>query len=72
MHGNVIPMIERAQNFGCGDGVCHLQPQHRGIRENNTPAKSVIGLVALQHRDVVLWVTQLHEQPKIQASRPAA
>ena len=72
MHGNVVPMVERAQNFRSGDGVCHLQPQHRGIRENNAPAKSVIGLIALQHHDVVFWVTQLHEQTKIQASGPAA
>ena len=44
----------------------------RGIRENHTPAESVIRLVALKEEDLVRRIGLLHQDGKIQTGRTAA
>ena len=67
MQLNVVPMVERLLHLvGCFD-VPLPHVLERLVREHHTPAKGVVGLVALDHRDVVVRAELFHQQRKVQA-----
>ena len=44
---------------------------HGRVGEHHAPAKGVVRAVALNHRDVMRRIALLHQQAKVQASRPS-
>ena len=65
---DVVPVVERLLHLRSGDGVPVAHIVHGGIGEHHTPAKGVIGLVALHHRHIMSRVHLLHQQCEVKAS----
>ncbi len=65
-------MVERIANELTTHRVGLHQVLKRLVGEHDAPAKGVIGLVALDHRDAVRRVLQLHEQREIKTSGATA
>ena len=61
-HLDIVPMVERIANQLRTDGVCRAQVAKRLVRQNDTPAEGVKRAIALNHRNHVGWVLQLHQQ----------
>ena len=67
---DVVPVVEGLLDGGGGGRVPLAHVLHGGIREHHAPAEGVVGLVALDHRDVVCRVLHFHQQAEIQARWP--
>ena len=67
MDVDVVPVVEGVTDGLGRNRIGFAQVLHGGIREHHAPAEGVIGPVALDHRDFVGRVLQLHEQTEIQA-----
>ena len=68
---NVVPIGKARPDRLGALGVVFLHLLQRVIRQHDTPAKGVIGAVALKNNNLVLRVTQLHRDGKIEARRAA-
>src|SRR5690606_28071488 len=69
---NVVPVVERVTDGLRGHGVSFTQVFHGRVREHHTPAKGVVRSVALDYKNLVLRVLQLHQQTEIQAGWASA
>ena len=71
MHLDVVPMVKGLFDFLRRNGVPGLHVLHGLVREDHSPTKGVIRLVALDHGDVVRGVEFFHQQGEIQSGWPA-
>ena len=71
VHGDVVPVGEVVADRLRADGVVSLHVRQRVVRQHHAPAEGVVGAVALDHRDVMGRVTQLHRAGEIQPRRAA-
>ena len=69
---DVVPMIEGVGDLRRALGVRGAHRAHHRVRKDDAPAERVVGLVALDHGDCVLWPELLHEEPEIEPGRAAA
>jgi hypothetical protein len=69
---DVVPVVEGLLD-GVGRGLVPLaHVVHGGVGEHHAPAEGVVGLVALDDRDVVRRIALLHQQGEVQATGAAA
>jgi hypothetical protein len=68
---DVVPVVEGLLDGGSGGRVPLAHVVHRLVGEHHAPAEGVVGLVALDDRDVVARVQLLHQQPEVQPGRAA-
>ena len=61
MQLDVVPVVEGLLHFGGGFAVPLLHIAHGLVGKHHAPAKSVIGLIALDHGDVVVGTQLFHE-----------
>ena len=71
-HLDIIPVVEGVANQLGADRVGSLQVAQRLVRQHHAPAKGVERAVALDHRDPVRRLLQLHEQAEIQTGGTTA
>ncbi len=69
--GDVVPIGEMLADGGGALRVVGGEIVEGFIGEDDAPAERVVGLVALEHDNLVSRVAQLHRDGKIQARRPA-
>ena len=69
---DVVPMIEGVGDLRRALRVRGAHRAHHRVRKDDAPAERVVGLVALDHGDGVLWPELLHEEPEIEPGRAAA
>jgi len=64
---DVVPVVEGLLHFGGRLWVAASHVLHGGIGEHHAPTEGVVGLVALNHRDIVKRVLAFHQQGEVQA-----
>lgn len=69
---DVVPVVEGVADGLGGHRIGLAQVLHGGVGKHHAPAEGVIWAVALDHRDFVGGILQLHEQTEIQAGGTAA
>src|ERR1700677_986253 len=69
---DVVPMIECVGDLRRALGVRCAHRVHHRVRKDDAPAERVVGLVALDDGDFVLWLELLHEESEIEPGRAAA
>ncbi len=63
---DVVPVVEGLLDGRGGGRVPLPHVVHGGVGEDHAPAEGVVGLVALDHGDVVARIELLHQQPEVQ------
>src|ERR1700722_12734154 len=69
---DVVPMIECVGDLRRALGIRGAHRAHHRVGKDDAPAKRVIGLVALDHGDFVLWPELFHQEPEIEPGGAAA
>src|SRR5580704_1529580 len=69
---DVVPMIEGVSDLRRALRVRGAHRAHHSVGKDDAPAERVIGLVALDHGDRVLWPELFHKEPEIEPGRAAA
>src|SRR3984885_1425094 len=69
---DVVPMIEGVGDLRRALGVRGAHRAHHRVRKDDAPAERIVGLVALDHGDRVLWPQLLHQEAEIESGRAAA
>ena len=71
-HRDVVPVGKMAADRLGRLGVVLLHLRERIVRQHHAPAEGVVGLVALEHHDLVRRIAQLHRDREIETGGSAA